>query len=152
MVASLLLTGCAAVSKQYTLMEEMKTYTFTSPPNVVYAAAKALFKRDKLPLTATGATLGVSPWKAAFRTQGSLSHREKVRYKVEVSPSGKNNSIVRVYKESVPDKSDPTNIGKLVGSDMLKPETIRYIPYEYRILQMADPDAASRLESRAAKL
>lgn len=149
--AMFFLAGCTAITTQYNLMNQMGVYTFNSSSNKVYESAVALFKQDKLPLTTIGVNKGVSPWKKAYVSQGSLSHYSEIRYVVEVKPVGRHTSTVRVYKESVPDKKNPVYIGKTLGDEIIKPDRIRYIPYEFRILEKLNPSQAKRMQVKAAK-
>ncbi|RLA68267.1 MAG: hypothetical protein DRQ78_01445 [Epsilonproteobacteria bacterium] len=144
-------TGCATISSQYNTMESMRTYTFNEPAERVFAAAIELFDGDRIPLTFTEDKVGVSEWKIQYKSQGSLSHNVRVRYRVIVSTITRDKATVRVMKESIPYKADPVNVGKMLGSEVLTPHVIRYIPYEYRILQTVNPSAAKAMEAAAAK-
>ncbi|HED16863.1 MAG TPA: hypothetical protein ENI64_08655 [Gammaproteobacteria bacterium] len=147
----LLLTGCATISEQYNQMEQMRTYTFDKSPEALYASAEKSFENDKLPLTSTGVNTGVSTWRTAYISQGSLTHTAKVRYSVSTSSAGGGKSIVRVQKETVPVKLANGHIGGTLGTEMLTPTTIRHIPSEYRILEFIDPAAAASLGTSVAK-
>jgi len=147
----LLLTGCATIAEQYNQMEQMRTYTFDMSPEALYASAEKSYRNDKLPLTSTGVNTGVSKWGTAFVGRGSLSHTVKVRYSVATSSAGQNRSIVRVQKETVPISMSTGNIGGTLGMETIKPETIRHIPSEYRILEFIDPATAASLGTSVAK-
>jgi len=152
-LASLLLlaTGCATVSTQYNTMESMKTYVFNESAEDVFAGVTQVFTGDNNHLTSTGKYMGVSPWRVRYKSQGSLSHNEKVRYNVAVSTVNGNQTVVRIMRESIPDTSDPLNIGRLMGSEVLTPETRRDIAYEFRILEHVNPSAAAAMKASAAK-
>ena len=147
----LFLSGCTAIATQHNLMSRMGTYTFNTTPDVVYAGAVKMFNQDRIPLTSTGHNKGVSHWKKVYVSQGSLSHYEKIRFAVETTPVGKNKSIIRIYKESIPIKKQSVYIGKTLGDEIIKPERIRSIPFEYRVLKIVNPTAANRIEARAAR-
>jgi len=152
-LASLLLlaTGCATVSTQYNTMESMKTYVFNESAEDVFIGVTQVFAGDNNHLTSTGKYMGVSPWKVRYKSQGSLSHNEKVRFSVAVSTVDGNKTIVRIMRESIPDKSDPMNIGRIMGSEVLMPETRRDIAYELRILEHVNPSVATAMKATAAK-
>jgi len=122
-------------------MESMKIYVFNESAETVFAGVTQVFNGDKNYLSSAGKMMGVSPWKIRYKSQGSLSHNEKVRFNVAVSTVDGNKSIVRITRESIPDTSDPLNIGKMLGSEMLTPEIRRDIAYEFRILQQVNPAA-----------
>jgi len=145
------LSGCTAIATQYNLMNRMDSYVFNSSPDTVYAGAVELFKENKIPLKSIGAHKGVSPWKMTYVSQGSLSHYTHIRYTVEVSSIGKNQSIVRVYKESSADKKNAVYANRTLGDEILTAEKIRYIPFEYSTLEKVNPAAAKRMQTRAAK-
>jgi hypothetical protein len=147
----ILATGCATVSMQYNLMEAVKTYEFSESADVVYAGAQEFFKGEKLELAAAGDKIGVTPWKVDYVSQGSLSHTEKVRYKVTVSAIDGNKSIIRIFKESIPDKSDVVNVGEMLGGEILTPDTMRDVPIEYQVLKHINPAVATQMEADAAK-
>jgi len=152
-LASLLLlaTGCATVSTQYNTMESMKTYVFDESAATVYEGAVAFFLSSRLPLKSTGENTGVTSWKVGYKSQGSLSHNIKYRYTVATSTVNGNQAIVRVTKETIPDDSDPLNIGKMLGSEMLTPDTMRDISFEFYILKQVNPATAAEMEAAAAK-
>ncbi len=141
-----LATGCATISAQMNLMDNMKTYEFSESADQVYAAAETYFGG----LTSEGEYTGVSKWKAGYVTQGSLSHGVKERYRVVVSALSNGKSIVRVTKESIPENNDGVNLGGMVGGEIVKPETIRHIPSEFEILKQLNPTQAAQMETQAA--
>lgn len=147
----LFISGCTAIATQHNLMNRMDTYTFNTTPDVVYAGAVKMFNQDRTPLTSTGQNKGVSHWKKVYVSQGSLSHYAKIRFAVEATSVGKNKSIIRIYKESIPVKNNPVYIGKKLGNEIIAPERIRFIPSEYRVLKIVNPAVANRMEVRAAK-
>ncbi len=143
--------GCATISMQYNLMESMKSYQFAESVDDVYAGAQAFFQSEKLNLNSDGKNTGTTQWKVEYVTQGSLSHSAKVRYKVTVHSAPGNKSILRVFKESIPDKTDGVNLGRVLGSEILTPDSMRDVPIEFQILKHMKPTAAAKMEADAAK-
>jgi len=138
--------GCATISAQMNLMDSMKNYEFSESADKVYAAAEAYFGH----LNSDGELTGVSDWKAGYVAQGSLSHGVKERYRVVVTSLSNGKSILRVTKESIPEKNDGVNLGGLLGGEIVKPETIRHIPSEFQILKQLNPAQAAQMETQAA--
>ena len=150
--ASFLLVSCAAIKQQMNLYTLMQTYQFNGQPGEVYQAATVGFSKIGLPLTASSKTSGVSAWRVGYVSQGSLSHNEKYRYKVDVLAVGNNHSTVRVIKESVPDHNDLINLGDVLGKDMLTPKSVRDMSMEFIVLKAFSPEEATRLEQKAATM
>jgi len=143
------LTGCGAITKQLNTMELMKNYTFNIPAGNLFAKASQYYSNSNLTLTSKFKNTGVTPWKNVFRSRGSLSRNEKIRYRITVSSVEKGKSIIRIFEESVPYIK---NQESSIANEIIKADSIRSIPSEYEILQFIDSQEAKRLEEKAAKM
>jgi hypothetical protein len=128
----------------------MDAYQLNGQPVEVYHAATVSFSRLGLPPASSSDTYGVTAWRVGYVRQGTLSHNENHRYKVDVQAVGGTHSTVRVIKESTADKNDPINLGVVLGKDMLTPKSVRDMPMEFIVLKEFSPLEATRLEENAA--